>query len=129
MSRELRRTGVNRSVYSLSQAQVDRNNKAALKGRKQKLIKESDLLQGSWDDHSITLVSRTSWIKALRHKKKKRNSRKGEVSKRGKIVGGVSIHDRPKHVEKREEGGHSEEDLIIGKDHAPAMATIVERKS
>ena len=38
ISRELRRTGMSRRIYYLATAQVDRNNKASLKGRKQKLF-------------------------------------------------------------------------------------------
>jgi len=45
ISRELRRAGMNRSTYSLAEAQVDRNKKASLKGRKRRLVKGSDLLE------------------------------------------------------------------------------------
>jgi len=163
ISRELRRAGMNRSVYSLAIAQVDRNKKASLIGRKRKLVKGSELLELvhekiiklHWSpeqisgylkqDKRLRQVSyesiyryiyaiedqdeRLIWIQALRHKKKKRYSRKGKVEKRGKIPGRVSIHDRPKHIEEREEGGHWEGDLIIGRNHASAIGTIVERKS
>ena len=163
ISRELRRAGMSRSIYSLATAQVDRNNKASLKGRKQKLFKGSELLEFvhkkiielHWspeqisgylkNDKSAKQISYESiyryiysledegkkriWIQALRHRKKKRWSRKNKTEKRGKIPERVSIHDRPKYIEKREEGGHWEGDLIIGKNHASAIGTIVERKS
>ena len=40
----------------------------------------------------------------------------------------VSIHERPKHVEARTEGGHSEGDLIICKRTRPVLV-LHERKS
>ena len=163
ISRELRRAGMNRYTYSLAEAQVDRNKKASLKGRKRRLVKGSDLLElvhekiikFHWSpeqisnylkqDKRLRQISYESiyryiyalkdgeekrpWIQALRRRKKKRYSRKGKVEKRGKIPGRVSIHDRPKHIEEREEGGHWEGDLIIGKNHASAIGTAVERKS
>ena len=163
ISRELRRAGMNRSTYSLAEAQVDWNKKASLKGRKRRLVKGSDLLElvhekiikFHWSpeqisnylkqDKRLRQISYESiyryiyalkdgeekrpWIQALRRRKKKRYSRKGKVEKRGKIPGRVSIHDRPKHIEEREEGGHWEGDLIIGKNHASAIGTAVERKS
>lgn len=163
ISRELRRAGMNRIVYSLSEAQVDRNKKASLKGRKRRLVKGSELLElvhekiikWHWSPEQISGYlkqekelrqisyesiyryiyaledeeERRVWIQALRRKKKKRWSRKNKIERRGKIPGRVSIHDRPKHIEKRGEGGHWEGDLIIGKNHASAIGTIVERKS
>ncbi len=44
ISREVRRAGMNYKTYSLASAQVDRNQKAALKGRRSKLVKGSRLL-------------------------------------------------------------------------------------
>ncbi len=163
ISRELRRVGMNRTSYSLAEAQVDRNNKSSLKGRKQKLLKGSELLKfvhrkiikRHWSPEQISgylkkdkqliqisyesiyryiyaledTEERRTWIQALRRRKKKRYSRKGKVEKRGKIPGRVSIHERSKHIEEREEGGHWEGDLIIGKNHASAIGTAVERKS
>lgn len=41
ISRELRRTGMSRDTYRSNIAQVDRNTKAALKGRKRKICKDS----------------------------------------------------------------------------------------
>lgn len=72
---------------------------------------------------------RALWINSLRQKQKKRRSRKGKTEKRGKIPNRVSIHARPIEVEERIEGGHWEGDLIIGKDHASAIGTLVERTS
>lgn len=51
-------------------------------------------------------------------------------SKRGvKIKDQTSIDDRPKHIEKREEIGHWEGDLVIGKGQKSAIGTLVERKA
>ncbi len=163
ISRELRRAGMNRSTYSLAEAQLDRNKKASLKGRKRSLVKGSDLLElvhekiikFHWSPEQISNYlkqdkrlrqisyesiyryiyalkdgeEKRSWIRALRRRKKKRYSRKGKVEKIGKIPGRVSIHASPKHIEERDEGGHWEGDLIIGKNHASAIGTAVERKS
>lgn len=163
ISRELRRAGMNRAIYSIAIAQVDRNKKASLKGRKRRLVKGSELLEFvhekiiklHWSpeqisgylkqDKRLRQISYESiyryiysledegekriWIQALRQKKKRRMSRKNKTERRGKIPERTSIHDRPKHIEKREEGGHWEGDLIIGKNHASAIGTAVERKS
>jgi IS30 family transposase len=72
---------------------------------------------------------RKELIGYLRQKKKLRNSRKGENSKRGVIPEMISIEERPIEVESRAIAGHWEGDLIMGKDHKSAMGTIVERKT
>jgi IS30 family transposase len=46
-----------------------------------------------------------------------------------KIINQVSIDNRPKHIELREETGHWQGDLMIGKNHKSAIGTTVERKS
>lgn len=161
ISREIRRVGMNRSTYSLATAQVNRNQRASLKGRKPKLVKGKRLLAfvkekiaEGWSPEQISghltrdkrLVQishesiyryiysiedpreREDWIRGLRQKKKRR-SRKGKQEHRGKIPNRVSIHSRPESVNKREEGGHWEGDLVIGQSHASAIGTIVERCS
>lgn len=68
-------------------------------------------------------------IKLLPYQKTRRR-RANANSKRGiKIKDQVSIDLRPKHVEKREEIGHWEGDLVIGKNQKSAIGTIVERKA
>ena len=163
ISRELRRKKMNRLTYSIAVAQVDRNQKASLKGRNQKLLMGSELLKFvktkmvnlRWSpeqvsgylkkDKRLRQISHESiyryiysikdppekelWIKSLRQRQKKRRSRKGKTEKRGKIPNRISIHDRPKSIDERQEGGHWEGDLIIGKNHASAIGTSVERVS
>jgi transposase, IS30 family len=68
-------------------------------------------------------------IKLLVRKKTRRNPFKKRRGGGSKIINQVSIDNRPKHIELREEVGHWEGDLVIGKDHKSAIGTIVERKS
>lgn len=68
-------------------------------------------------------------IRYLRHKKPNRKPRKSINEPRGKIVDMISIEERPAEVADRSVPGHWEGDLIIGKDHKSAIATIVERQT
>lgn len=68
-------------------------------------------------------------IKLLVRKKARRNPIKKRRGGGSKIINQVSIDNRPKHIDLREEIGHWEGDLVIGKDHKSAIGTIVERKS
>jgi len=62
------------------------------------------------------------------HKTQRR--RANYKSKRGvKIKDQTSIDDRPKHIDKREEIGHWEGDLVVGKGQKSAIGTLVERKA
>ena len=67
-------------------------------------------------------------IQCLRRRKKKRRSRKKKKNRRTNIPNLTSIWKRPKEAEDRKELGHWEGDLIIGKDHATAIGTLVERR-
>lgn len=66
-------------------------------------------------------------ISYLRQRKKKRCSRKNKKEKRTSIANITSIRERPKEVEDRQELGHWEGDLVVGKDHKTAIGTLVER--
>ncbi len=67
---------------------------------------------------------------ALLPYKKTQRRRANAKSKRGtKIKDQTSIDDRPKHIETREEIGHWEGDLIVGKGQKSAIGTLVERKA
>ncbi len=68
-------------------------------------------------------------IKLLVRKKTRRRPTKRKRGLGSKIINQVSIDNRPKHIELREEVGHWEGDLIIGKKHKSAIGTIVERKT
>ena len=74
-------------------------------------------------DHALTAHLRRSH--KMRHGKK--HSRSGD---RGtiKIVKGVSIHKRPKHVDLRKSIGHWEGDLVTGSGNTH-IATLVDRKT
>ena len=64
----------------------------------------------------------------VRHKSRRRTPKKRRKTG-SKILNQVSIDNRPKHIELRNEIGHWEGDLVIGKNHKSAIGTIVERKS
>ncbi|WP_423997570.1 IS30 family transposase [Maribacter sp. IgM3_T14_3] len=64
----------------------------------------------------------------VRHKSRRRKPKKRRNTG-SKILNQVSIDSRPKHIELRQEVGHWEGDLVIGKNHKSAIGTIVERKS
>lgn len=65
----------------------------------------------------------------LPRKRKKRKLRKPNAKKRTPIPNRVSIHDRPKEIEKREEFGHWEGDLMIFSNTKKNLITLRERKS
>jgi IS30 family transposase len=68
-------------------------------------------------------------IALLPYHKSVRKSRKGTKRKCIRIRNRTSIDDRPKEIDKREEVGHWEGDLIIGTKQNSAIGTIVERKT
>ena len=75
-------------------------------------------------------VLEKSLAKGLRTRRTMRRSRKSstEGQARGRIIGAVSIDERPPEVESRETLGHWEGDLITGSNNSH-IATLVERRS
>jgi len=65
----------------------------------------------------------------LPRKRKRRKKKSGRSPHRSRIPDRVSIHDRPKEIDKREEFGHWEGDSVIGKGRDHGLHTEVERVS
>lgn len=65
----------------------------------------------------------------LTKKRKKRKPRKENRNKQTKIPNRVSIHERPKKIEKRDECGHWEGDLMLFSNTKTNLITLRERKS
>lgn len=68
-------------------------------------------------------------IKLLPYQKTQRRRPNAKTKRGSKIKDQISIEQRPQHIENREEIGHWEGDLVIGKGQKSAIGTIVERKS
>lgn len=69
------------------------------------------------------------WYEYLRRKQKKRKKYKGRIVHRAHIPDRISIHKRPKAVDKRKEFGHWEGDTVEGRGHRDGVHTEVERRS
>ncbi|TGN09086.1 IS30 family transposase [Leptospira bandrabouensis] len=78
----------------------------------------------------IYLLPRGSLKKEINtylRRKGKKSKPAGNIGNIGKIPEMISIDERPKEVADRSVPGHWEGDLLIGKNHASALGTIVER--
>lgn len=75
---------------------------------------------------TVTDANRPLW-EFLRRKQKKRRKKGGRKVQRVRIPDRVSIHARPKAVEKRRQFGHWEGDSIVGKGHISGLHTEYER--
>lgn len=65
----------------------------------------------------------------LRRKQKRRRKKQGRRAQRVHIPDRVSIHDRPKEIEKRKQFGHWEGDSVVGRGHRNGLHTEYERVS
>lgn len=70
---------------------------------------------------------RKELVEQLRQKRKYRGNVRRGADKRTTIKDPISIDERPEEVKGRLIPGHWEGDLIIGKEHASAIGTLVER--
>lgn len=68
-------------------------------------------------------------IKLLPYQKSQRRRANAKTKRGARIKDIINIKERPKHIENRQEIGHWEGDLVIGKGQKSAIGTIVERKS
>ena len=69
------------------------------------------------------LIALLPYHKSIRRRANAYSKRKTRIKNQ------TSIEDRPKHIETREEVGHWEGDLVIGKGQKSAIGTNVERKT
>jgi len=70
-----------------------------------------------------------AWWEYLRRKQKRRRKKGGRKAHRVKIPDRVSIHQRPKVIDKRREFGHWEGDTLVGKNRNHGLHTSYERVS
>lgn len=82
-----------------------------------------------WIYQEAQLKCNQPWYEYLRRKQKKRKKYSGRKVHRSHIPDRISIHKRPKVVDKRREFGHWEGDTIEGKGHKNGLHTEVERMS
>ena len=141
--RELKRMGLSKECYSPVAADADTKKKQS--SRKAGKEQTSQMLRKQFpDDPSMhasyeaiyqyiysqkAAFKRRALIKCLRRRKKCRRRRSRKNEKRGVIRNMVTIHQRSEAANKREEIGHWEGDLVIGKNHKTAILTLVERLS
>lgn len=69
------------------------------------------------------------WYEYLRRKQKRRRKKQGRKAQRVNIPDRISIHDRPKIIEKRKQFGHWEGDTVLGRGRNHGIHTAYERVS
>lgn len=77
---------------------------------------------------TVTDFTQPFW-EYLRRKQKRRRKKNGRKVQRVRIPDRVSIHQRPKVVERRKQFGHWEGDSIVGLGHTSGLHTEYERVS
>ena len=78
--------------------------------------------------HEAKGLKRSWLIKQLTWSRPKRSALPRRKIYMGFIKDRTSIDSRPEHIEDRQEIGHWEGDLVIGKDQKSAIGTLVERR-
>ena len=68
-----------------------------------------------------------AWWEYLRRKQKRRRKKSGRKAHRVRIPDRVSIHQRPRVVDRRKQPGHWEGDSVVGKGHRSGLHTEYER--
>lgn len=156
ISRELKRNATKRGKYSASTAQVLAQERKERFGVKRKFTKAIEqqirtfIEQEQWSPeqivgycrkHQVEMVSVERIYQYIRqdkenggllfkHLRHKLKHRKQPVSKdKSRIIDRISIEERPEKVNNREEFGHFEMDLIVGKDNKGIVLTLTERVS
>lgn len=69
------------------------------------------------------------WFEYLRRKQKRRRKKQGRKAHRVRIPDRISIHVRPKIIERRKQFGHWEGDTVLGKGRNHGIHTAYERLS
>jgi len=107
----------------------------AISGRLKVVYPEEESMQISYEsiyrhiyEHPQGKINK-KLIKLLTRKKTRRRKSKKRIGHKEKISKGISIENRPVHIDNREEAGHWEGDLIIGVKQNSSIGSIVERKS
>ena len=158
ISRELRRNGVQDTVYLPDTAQTKMQARREASKQRFMTIRESSIEQvkqrlalshspeqisGRLEYEGLECISHETiyqmiyanhqglgaYKQNLRQGQKKRRRRKGIEQKRGGIPGRVGIEHRPAIADSKTERGHWESDTVIGANHTGVIVTHVDKAS
>ncbi len=156
IGRELKRNSSKRGIYNADKADIYANERKERFAYNRKFtqsvnttvdnyLKEEqwspEQISGYCNNNNIEMVSTERIYQYIRqdrasggdlyiHLRHKLKHRKRAVSSdKTRIIGRISIDERPKEVDDREEFGHFEMDLVIGKENKGAILTLTERKT